>query len=312
MAYRPLPGVKLPKGKLGVPDEGGTVAFQLVARVYDKLTPAQKAAVDRAVGARHDASSPPLRSAPTARKSEVLTPDPGLQTVVDKFAGDYAARLPGVKPTIIAVLSDTDTSGGFLTFADATPLNGDGQWGTGKTEFCRVRLMPAGQKFIGTKRFAPLIAHEVFHCFQFAMMDDWRRRSAWIIEGSAHWAADQVVPLQKGDRAGAYGDYLLSPEKPLFSRSYDADGFWDRTDEVMGVGNLFALMPAILATPNDEEAFIAARGNTLAFEDQWASGAFRLGGASGPAWNQLRPLPVSFNELKPPHAVFTDLSLIHI
>jgi hypothetical protein len=301
LAYGKLPGVTAPKGKVGEPEEG-TEAMTLIARVYDKLTPAQKAAVDRALDA------PAGGAAPAARTAEVLTPDPGLQTFVDKFAADYASRLPGVKaPTIIATLTDTDrVVKGMQVYADALPLNASGEWNVGKPEFCRIRLMPFGTKLIGKKQFLHLIAHETWHCFQFAMMADWRQRSDWIIEGGAVWASDQVVQSVKGDRLGAYGEYLTTPETPLFSRSYDADGFWDRTDEIMGVGSLFALMPAILNTPDDEAAFIAARGNTLAFEDQWASGAFRLGGASGPAWNQLRPLPVSFNELKPPHAVFTD------
>jgi hypothetical protein len=51
--------------------------------------------------------------------------------------------------------------------------------------------------------------------------------------------------------AGPYKAYLLSPTKPLFSRDYDASGFWGRIEEVDGIGSLWPKIPAILNAADD-------------------------------------------------------------
>ena len=223
IAYGPVPGVQRPTGPAGAPP-AGTLAMQMVARVWDRLSAAQQAAVDRDLGAPHDAGSPPVASAAT----QVLTPDARYQALTDKYNAIYRAKLPGAPPVTIKAYKASEaipTKPGFVTFADALPLNASGQWGVGAPAYCRVRVPPAGQA--ASPQFLELIlAHETFHCFQFVLMANWRQRTLWVMEGMADWAAVTADPVPASVGAGNLKAYLGSPTTPLFARSYDSVGFW--------------------------------------------------------------------------------------
>ncbi|HEX8101862.1 MAG TPA: VWD domain-containing protein [Solirubrobacteraceae bacterium] len=303
IAYGPLPGVKRPGGrKLGVP-ESATLAMQLVARVWDQLSPEQQAAVDRALGAPHDASS-----ARVARASEqVLTPNAGYQAIADKFVALHASKLPGVTPPQVKVFTASEdiTSQYGDTLADALPVNAAGEWGVGPVSYCRVRVPPKGQATAGGPLFQLILAHETFHCFQFQIEPAWPRLAAWIIEGMADWAATSAFATSAAVGAGPYLGYLQTTNAPTFGRTYDATGFWHWTDELLGVGSLWAKIPAILRSPDNESAFVAAGGNTQAFQESWASAAFRLSSA-GALWKQTRPYAIPIGQVGPAVEVVTS------
>jgi hypothetical protein len=297
LAYGPLPGVRPPRGRHAA-IESGTLAAWWALAYRPRLTAAQRAAVDRRLGL-------PVRR---ARPASLLglgdrdfTANPLYQTIANEWQSAYEARLGRPLGLTMEVGTSPDVSAG----ADAMALNAQGEWGSGQPRSCQVALGPLGVT-------APpdlqrlLVAHEVFHCFQWALLGSrtWHRPAPWIIEGTATWAADTVDPLPfvLADRLGhgTFGSittYLKTPQTPLFTRAYDAVGFWGHLADVNGP--LWARMAAIITAPGDEAAFAAAGGsdeeNVLS---SWGSSVFRIG--SAPGFTMHSPVqPPSFDQLPP-------------
>ena len=277
-----IPGVKRPSGPLGVPDSG-TEAINLVDGVWDRLTAAQQAAVDRAMGRRHDPSSPPLaRSA----KGGTLTEDAPLRLKAQKYVDYFAARLPAPTTPIRVFRSAQD----FGPLAETTQI-ADGQyWGFGDG-YCEIVIAPKGASLEGQLSFEYVLAHEVFHCFQYRFYDG--KRPPWLIEGMADWAGIKATGFQQGTH---YRKYLMSPTKHLFTRGYDASGFWGHAEEAGGVDSLWPKIPGILAEPDSGNEFALAGGDALMFTSTWASAPWRLDNA-GAEWKQALPYPVSTSEV---------------
>jgi hypothetical protein len=309
IAYGPLPGVGRPRGRaLGVP-ESATLAMQLVARVWDRISPAQRAAVERHLGAPHGGAGAAATAraagragdgAPSARTSVApLIPSPRFQAVADRFRAFFAAKLPGYNPDVrvFTTADEISTGRGGTAWADALPVNAAGQWGVGAPSYCRVRVPPTGQKQAGKPFFQLIMAHEVFHCFQFQIMTAWRQRSAWLIEGMADWAATSAYATSAAVGAGPYRLYLSTASAPAFSRAYDGTGIWHWLDQSHGVGSLWPNVPLILNGADDGASFVLAGGGDLSFQESWASAAMRLEGA-GESWRQTRPY--ALGRLDPP------------
>jgi von Willebrand factor type D domain len=289
IAYGPLPGVKRPPGPLGVPDTG-TDAIALVASVWERLTRAQQAAIERAVGARHAPGSP--LQGRSAEAGGTLTEDPLLTGLAKKYADYYSARMPSPVP----VMKVYKTSEDFGPEAHTVGVDAAGNWASGApTASCVIRVAPKGMALLknptGAKAFEYVVAHEVFHCFQFMMYTG--TRVPWLREGLADWASYRVTGYTGGTH---YPDYLKTPTRPLFGRSYDAVGFWGRIEEVGGWDSLWATIPGIMAEPNQDTAYALAGGTNPGFLGTWPSAAWRMKGA-GSAWNQLSPYPVSTSDV---------------
>ena len=295
-AYRPLPGVKRTRGRREAP-RSATLAMQLVGRVWPRLSAAQRSAIDRALGAPHDASSPVSARA----VDQTLTPDAGYQAIVDKYRAYFLKRLPTTGVIAIKAFKaseDITISSGGKAAADALPVNAAGEWGVGTPAYCRVRVPPVGQSQ-SPAALDHILAHEVFHCFQFNLMKDWRMRTAWLVEGTADWAAAVASQASEAIGGGAYREYVTSPATPLFARSYSATGFWGHADEVQGIGSLWGKLPAVFDAPDDKTSYVLAGATNASFVNTWASSTFRFGAAL-PAWNQVTPYAISHKKKPPP------------
>ena len=133
-----------------------------------------------------------------------------------------------------------------------------------------------------------LLAHETFHCVEFAMNPTgWPKLGNWEIEGLADWAAQSTYPAPSGFDDSLM-DYYGTAEKPLFSRAYDATGFWGHADEVGGKGSLWAKLPTILNAPSNDDAYSEAGGGDQTFLDTWPSAVWRSN--AGPSWRQTDPV----------------------
>jgi von Willebrand factor type D domain len=293
IAYGPLPGAPRPKGPLGVPPSA-TLAMRLVDQAWNGLTPAQRNAIDLKLGAPHDPSSPRI----AGQSAQVLTPSPKYQALANKYNALYRAKLPSAAPVTVKAFSaseDITTPKGAKALADALTVNAAGEWGVGAPAYCRVRVPPFGAS--QSPAFLELIlAHEIFHCYQAALMANWRTRSAWIIEGMADWAAVTIDPVPASVGAGPYKLYLSTPATTVFDRAYDGSGFWGHVDEAFGAGSLWAKIPSILGSPDDVSAFLLAGGGDLPSIETWASAMFRHPGAGSP-WNQRKPFAISSGSL---------------
>jgi hypothetical protein len=127
------------------------------------------------------------------------------------------------------------------------------------------------------KRLEMIMAHEMVHCYQGAVGVDIQGGGApWMIEGFAAWAGQEVVggvDFEKTDKW--WHDYLTMPGKPLFSRSYDAIGFWANSWE--HGRNLYDLFPGIMNRTNEDAFFFAVGLDQSPKEllDAWAAGIER-------------------------------------
>jgi hypothetical protein len=147
---------------------------------------------------------------------------------------------------------------------------------------CTIEIA-AGPHQLGTMRAT--IAHEVFHCFEAVMAGDetnWNRKPEphWLIEGAAEWVGSELAhgkdPVANDERRR----YYEHPEVPLFSRSYDAIGFFDHMQSV-GVSP-WSKFKTMFAQQNDDSAYNAALGGNVEFLTTEASVFFRQ--ASGWPW----------------------------
>jgi hypothetical protein len=96
-------------------------------------------------------------------------------------------------------------------------------------EACVVELGPK-VSVLPTKAFVGNFAHEITHCFQLQAAGvqagyDMSNTATWLAEGSAEWASYQHVGAAW---AGAkyWKAYITQPETGLFTRDYDALGFF--------------------------------------------------------------------------------------
>lgn len=294
IAYGPLPGVKRPRGRLGV--EAGTAAIRMIARKWSSLTAAQQQAVERALGIRFSGAH---KASPRARAADnALTPAPEYQAIVDQHLAFFKAKLPTAAVLPIKIFKAAEEikhpkDPSLNVLADALVVNTAGQTGSGTPAYCRVRVPPKGQATAGTPNFSFLIAHEVFHCVQFALIPAWSGRPDWIIEGLAEWAAIEATawPLSLG-MGWPHQKYLSSPADPLFGRSYDASGFWARTNEL---NVLWERIPLVLGAPASADAFAAAGATQQEFVDTWPSATMRFPYA-GDAWYQQQPWAIAHEQ----------------
>lgn len=273
----------------GVPSDAqradGTFAIDWILPYLDQITPDQRAAVTAALA--------PPQSARMVEPAQPLADVSGLGEVKadadpDKPYEDVIAYAE----TVIASRLHRELLGHiFFTHSDTTKVTSDGNetdaYAYASTSlvapgsFCVITatpLLPPTSPLLGE-----VIAHEVFHCFQYDLTKAFMSNGlGWIIEGQAAWVGEDLGgPTSLG--TSRWSTYLASPGKSLFGRVYDAIGFYEHLKEV-GI-DPWTVFDAMLKTPSDNfAAFKAAGGTTDAFLDTWGSGYFRSPEA-GPAWN---------------------------
>jgi hypothetical protein len=307
LAYAPLPGTSRPAGPAGAVDP--TFAGNVLLSYWPTLSAEQQAAVRRILGVGGDAArtvsardgfrSP---AGPGTYGDPGFTEDPVLQKLALGFAATYAKLMPNVTLAVPIVAGKTTTTPWAETVeeqakgqADTYPIK-DGDWFDGSLAkpqpglVCRVRVLPPAQGLppVLMKR---LIAHEVFHCFQYAIASRLEimakaKSDPWLIEGTADWAALSAVKVPWSALAKyKYSEYFENCSRPLFERTYDAAGFFGHVQESIGAWSRMA--SAIGASK--EAAFVAAGGTKAEFGDSWAS-AIALRGELGLAWYQQEPV----------------------
>jgi hypothetical protein len=139
-----------------------------------------------------------------------------------------------------------------------------------------------------------VIAHEVFHCFQKEIAPLAYHENKWLEEGLARWVDLTLFPNTHLALAlKALTEYYATPGKPLFTRSYDAVGFWAHVQDV--TGNLWRRIPAIVRAGvnyHNQAAVNAALagGHETSFLIDWGSSAFDLQAGPTPTWRVWSPL----------------------
>jgi hypothetical protein len=108
----------------------------------------------------------------------------------------------------------------------------------------------------------------------------------WLIEGSAAWVESDLVSKDFGVRS-FWRSYLKNPGKPLFTRAYDAIGFFGHMASTAGLDPWGRFKDMFEAT-GSAAAYAAGIGGSTAFLDSESSAFFREP-AFGPEWNTRGP-----------------------
>ena len=256
LEYGSMPGVGRPGGRASF---DGTAALGGVLANWSKLTAAQRAAV-RAVGL-----GPATTSARTLRISPItLTPAPQYQAVAGAVATIYASHL-GALPFPIVVSRASRGRTDVAAFADASP---EPRAAPAK---CQIRLFPLFYRNTTEAFRSFVVAHEMFHCFEFALAPGWATMPASVIEGMAEWAGLAVTNAAGEPEATAFlAQYYTSPGTSLLQRTYDAAGFWGVVDQYVA-GGLWPRVGATLRAGSGAAAFAVAGGNLDTTAQTWAS-----------------------------------------
>lgn len=294
LAFGPVPGAKVPPGPPGNVNDGSE-ALRWAIRLRDQLSGEQRAAVDRVVAATANA---PGGGGPGRAFRQADGPGTSrYRTLIDEMLARFKGPLGALPiPTSVALV-------GAEGVAWATAVGLDAQDGQdGAAVRCAIGITPTGQK-AGDDALAQVIAHEVFHCYQNAWIGTGRVYhdkdvAPWVIEGAATWAGINTAPEEAGDPDNWWSTYLVSPTMALFSRSYDAVGFYGQVHQ-QGV-DLWPLMAKFhSAAGNLARYHVLADPAGPAFLDAWAPGYFRRP-ARGPAWDITGKAVPEAGTLDPP------------
>jgi len=235
------------------------------------------------------AAPPALAKAPASYLS-------GDRSLVQKYATIEGAKLgvslPGGPLGFITVtespqrlFEEKKATGGSVTGvpADTSCTDAAGVQ-SGPVTHCTI-LLATGAHLNG---LSGTIAHEVFHVFQAVLSERLetynRPGSDWLYEGSAAWVESDLVPHLSSTH-DEWITYLRSPHTPLFSRSYDAIGFFGHL--VSSGISPWTRFRAMFPQTSNEAAYAAAAVNRT-FLDTEASAFFREP-ALGEAWDQGGP-----------------------
>lgn len=301
LAIAPLPGVTPPAGAAPTPAEqaDGTFAIDWIQPYLGDLTDAQRAAVDAA-------EAPPPNAAPVispggsqTSRGIVLAGSSAAQPFIDGVSGalsDITIKLKRTLQLPVSVsLNATQVTPNLAdTYANLSLL--------GSARSCSIYVNPSLVSLNDQADWNSMMAHELFHCFQFDWYDKHggqQHPPEWIKEGQAEWVGETVAGPSNLGRDW-FGTYLTSMETPLWQRTYDALGFYQHLSEE-GV-DPWTHMDAMLATSSNGDAYKAAGATNDTFLDTWASGEFR-DSSLGTAWYAQGPWTLTAREDPHPGAV---------
>lgn len=265
----------------------------------DRLSKSQLRTVEAVVNGRrphreHDqraaAAGPHLRGPPNLQAE--------WEALVSEAVGRISTRLG--RPFGLTYSVNIQPTQVKNWFAATGAFNADGGTsGTAKT--CVINVYPKVYTLSDLSKKRTTAAHEVWHCFQAELLglDAYYspKTPPWLIEGSATWVGGSIAEDWTGPGysdfalTGWWKNYLNSPGRPLYKRSYDALGFFAHlSHNVYNPWNNFdAMFQASKEIAGNEAIFVqAVSPNANAFFDEWPSGFLRFP-AWGPKWNLVGP-----------------------
>lgn len=234
-------------------------------------------------------SSAPICSPAWAKPSPYLASD---RSLVDVYAAVEGARvgevLPGGPEHFITVVDSPRYKEIVHEYGKTFPAGADTACTYNsplETEAvgCTITIYGASHAH-GNSEIREVIAHEVFHVFEARMSgsrETFATHGAWLIEGAASWVESDLLPHDRLARA-EWKEYLKSPQVQLFSRSYEAIGFFGH----MQSSSLspWSRFKAMFKAESSPAAYTAGVGSSTAFLDSEASAFFREPGL-GPEWD---------------------------
>lgn len=323
LAFGPLPDVDPPNDPaLAFP--GGTqtaVVLDVVARFHE-LSPAQQAAVRRYL-LRDDpgtTSTTGTTGAPgtTGRPASTSGATPMAELAGFGTAQQSAEHDPQIDALIRRAVDDIRSHTGTTldpvieTDFTADPTVDGTAWAVAEAYLDYITHpddpAPAGRELAGTKcrihvagnalaagasspQAYSTIAHEVFHCFQYASFpgtgNDFLARPAWVVEGGAAWVGEELaggsgIPIAQS----WWRNYLTGAADGSYDMfhndGYLAIGFWERVDTAGGDA-WHTVLPAVQQA-DDASAFAFVTHDDQGVLASWAASTVRSDYAPDGAW----------------------------
>jgi len=235
----PLPGVESPTE---APPElaSGSAPIRWVIGHWDELTGPQRDAVTAALEPSTDTAAvpigprvaslglgPPIASTcppgkENARKAEFESKASSASVAIADRLGrtlklPIVVRFVGNKPGLAA---------------ETVPRDSTCKPTAARPAICLIEVTDRGANLEGFE-VVDVIAHEVFHCFQYDLAKTAAAAAAvapWLAEGSAAWVGEDI---SGGSMVGEqwWENWVKYPWQPLFSRVYDGVGFFAHLQE---------------------------------------------------------------------------------
>ena len=281
-----LPGVRTPRGAVAGRQQDGTAAIKSLDLYRRRLTRAQRRALRIALRPGKTIATIAPGAAVVARAA---APPPALGDLPAILA-EAVRRLRGHGMVFRHGIS-LSTLGTNASDEDA---HTEAQWLTGGGHDCAISFRPsgvAGNVFVRRT----LMLHELMHCAaaeQSGSEGAWLRQPKFLDEGLPEWAAYRVsVEWQGAPGFTIWWDpYLEHPELDLFTRSYDAVGFWSLVEH--DGSDPFALQPALVkagGSGDSRKVLDVARGAAAStLPADWGS-TLATKGDLGPRWDLAGP-----------------------
>ena len=317
----PLPGVAVQPGAVDrrmFSSLSGPLRW--AAAYLRTMSRAQRAAFRRLLGGgggsrAHVAANP--------KPAQVQKWTQAAQTAAALLAQHFGVSLTSAPalPIVVKLMSTPDPDGA-ASQAAAEPIDKNGNWATGLGPgvSCRIQVFPIAWQSSDPDLPITAVSHEVVHCFQFKLGSTSYATvtaSPWLLEGGAEWAGDQVAKEALGHDPhdallGKYWDgYLKFPATGLFSRVYDAVGFFAHLAETSGSsGAMWPTLRTMFQSIGDPvKAYgFAVPDSNVGFLDSWASGYARAPGL-GPGWDTTG---IGITASKPPIPLFGGSSALQV
>jgi hypothetical protein len=298
LTVAPLPGVSAASSEEPLVDSA-TGAVRWLSGHLDELSAEQRAAVGASLSTDEVAAEAVapigLRQVTTPAapvrgclgEVPTLADAPGTETIrvaLDGVIGELSARLGPLSAA--THLGFAPEGVGVKAAIVSVPYNSDCD---NLATSCSILIAKKGKSLTGVALRA-VLAREVVHCYQATVVPihDAYATPSWIIEGFAMWASEELVGGSgRPEAAAQWRRYLRSPEDGLFSRDYDAIGFYGHLEQ-SGIDVWSLFRPMIEAGGNDQAWNVSVGQEPDVFLDSWPS-SFARQPARGPAWEVYGP-----------------------
>jgi hypothetical protein len=146
---------------------------------------------------------------------------------------------------------------------------------------CRIEIFVNRELFNDENELRRVLSHELTHCFQatFIPATQALKKPHWLLEGFPEYISYVLNPTAK---RGWFKEYAATPLKHLFTRTYDAMGFYFQL-HTLGVQVANRFETAFKAEDNSAAFAHLIEPEEMEFGETWAS-SFALEMARGSAW----------------------------
>lgn len=233
VAFGPIPGVETPEGD---PEVIGSASgpTRWILNHWDELTSDQQAAVHGYLAVDGPASAQAGLIAAAGPVTADVLDQSGFKRLADEMVAKVGAKLNrtlGV-PVDVVFRDLPPPKPGDIIYANTVPLDAAGEAAvesTPKMARCQVQVGKATQALDGVVEQEAVLAHEVFHCYQYALatkLADAKAMPAWLAEGAGAWVGEEIAAGGSTIGNHYWLGWMSQPKYSLFEREYSAIGFF--------------------------------------------------------------------------------------